>query len=78
MVKVYLKGNTGTSGLLSGLVPIRLGDCGAKFTTVGNLKAILISSLYVHQEANLYQSAERPDGFQFTIPNPDMYSVSIS
>ena len=77
MVKVYLKGNTDTSGLLSGLVPIRLGDCGAKFKNVGNLKAILISSLFVHQEANPYQSAEPPDGFQSTIPDPDMYYVSI-
>ena len=25
------KGNTDTSGLVSGLVPIRSGDCGAKF-----------------------------------------------
>ena len=78
MVKVYLKGNIDTSGLLSGLVPIRLGDCGTKFKNVVNLKAILISSLYQYPEANLYQSAMHPDGFQFTIPNPDMKSVSIS
>ena len=48
------------------------------FETVDNLKAILISSLYQYPEANLYQSAMHPDGFQFTIPNPDLKSVSIS
>ena len=31
---------------------IRLGDCGAKLKNVGNLKAILISSLYACPEAN--------------------------
>ena len=54
---------------------IRSGDCGAKFKNVGNLKAILISSLYSYPEANLYQFAKHPDGFQFTIPNPDLNSV---
>ena len=73
-----LKGNTHTSGLVSGLVTIRSGNCGAKFKKVGNLKAILISSLYQYPEANLYQSEMHPDGFQFTIPNPDLKSVSIS
>ena len=75
-----LKVNTDTSGLVSGLVTIRSGDCGAKFKNVGNLKAILISSLYSYPEANLYQFAfaKHPDGFQFTIPNPDLNSVSIS
>ena len=72
------KGNTDTSGLVSGLVTIRSGDCGAKFKNVGNLKAILISSLYSYPEANLYQFANHPEGFQFTIPNPDLNSVSIS
>ena len=72
------KGNTHTSGLVSGLVTIRSGNCGAKFKKVDNLKAILISSLYQYPEANLYQSAMHPDGFQFTIPNPDLKSVSIS
>ena len=72
------KGNTYTSGLVSGLVTIRSGNCGAKFKKVGNLKAILISSLYQYPEANLYQSAMHPDGFQFTIPNPDLKSVSTS
>ena len=38
-IKTILKGNTDTSGLLSGLVTIRLGDCGAKFKNVGNLRA---------------------------------------
>ena len=73
-----VKGNTDTSGLVSGLVTIRLGDCGAKFKNVGNLKAILISSLYAYPEANLYQSAMHPDGLQFTIPNPYLNSVRIS
>ena len=73
-----LKGNTDTSGLVSGMVPIRSGDCGANFKNVGYLKAILISSLYPYPEANLYQSAVHPDGFQFTISNPDLNSVSIS
>ena len=78
-VTVYtLKGNTHTSGLVSGPVTIRSVNCGAKFKKVGNLKAILISSLYQYPEANLYQSAMHPDGFQFTIPNPDLNSVSIS
>ena len=72
-----LKGNTNTSGLVSGMVTIRSSNCGAKFKTVGNLKPILISSLYQYPEANLYQSAMHPDGFQFTI-NPDLNSVSIS
>ena len=76
--KLILKGNTHTSGLVSGMVTIRSSNCGAKFKKVGNLKAILISSLYQYPEANLYQSAMHPDGFQFTIPNPDMKSVSIS
>ena len=75
---VRVKGNTHTSGLVSGLVTIRSGNCGAKFKKVDNLKAILISSLYQYPEANLYQSAMHPDGFQFTIPNPDLKSVSIS
>ena len=69
---------TDTSGLLSGLVTIRSGDCGAKFKIVGNLRAILISSLFSYPEANLYQFANHPEGFQFTIPNPDLNSVSIS
>ena len=77
-IKTILKGNTDTSGLLSGLVTIRLGDCGAKFKNVGNLKAILISSLHAYPEANPDQYAMHPDGFKFTIPNPDTYSVSIS
>ena len=51
-----------------GLVPIKLGGCGAKFKNVCKLKAILISSLYAYPEANLYQSAMHPDEFQFTIP----------
>ena len=72
----YVKGNTDTSGLLSGLVTVRSGDCGAKFKNVGNLKVILISSLYAYPEVNPYESAIHPDGFQFTIPNPGMYSVS--
>ena len=73
-----VKGNTDTSGLVSGLVTIRSGDCGAKFKNVGNLRAILMSSLYSYPEANLYQFANHPEGFQFTIPNPDLNSVSIS
>ena len=73
-----VKGNTHTSGLVSGMVTIRSSNCGAKFKKVGNLKPILISSLYQYPEANLYQSAMHPDGFQFTIPNPDLKSVSIS
>ena len=60
------------------MVTIRSSNCGAKFKKVGNLKAILISSLYQYPEANLYQSEMHPDGFQFTIPNPDLNSVSIS
>ena len=62
---------TDTSGLVSGLVTIRSGDSGAKFKNVGNLIAILISSPYSYPEANLYQFAKHPDGFQFTIPNPE-------
>ena len=73
-----IKGNTHTSGLVPGLVNIRLGNCGAKFKKVGNLKAILISSLYSYPDANLYQFAKHPEGLQFTIPNPDLNSVSIS
>ena len=69
--EMILKGNTHTSGLVSGMVTIRSSNCGAKFKKVGNLKAILISSLYQYPEANLYQSKMHPDGFQFTIPNPD-------
>ena len=78
MTRRYVKGNTDTSGLLSGLVTIRSGDCGTKLKNVGNLKAILVSSLYSYPEANLYQFAKHPDGFQFTISNPDLNSVSIS
>ena len=63
LTRMIVKGNTDTSGLVSGLVTIRSGDCGAKFKNVGNLKAILISSLYSCPEANLYQFAKRPDGF---------------
>ena len=73
-----VKGNTHTSGLVSGLVTTRSGNCGAQLKKVGNLKAILISSLYQYPEANLYQFAMHPDGFQFTITNPDLKSVSIS
>ena len=75
---ISVKGNTQTSGLVSGLVTIRSSNCGATFKKVGNLKPILISSLYQYPEANLYQSEMHPDGFQFTIPNPDLNSVSIS
>ena len=77
-LSITIKGNTDTSRLLSGLVTIRSGDCGAKFKKVGNLRAILISSLFAYPEANPYQSAMHLDGFQFTIPGPIMYSVSIS
>ena len=58
----YLKGNT---------------DCGARFKKIGDLKAILITSLYAYPETNLYQFETHPDGIQFTIPNPDLNSVSI-
>ena len=76
LTRMIVKGNKDTSGLVSGLVTISSGDCGAKFKNVGNLKAILSSSLYSYPEANLYQFAKHPDGFQFTVPNPDVYSVS--
>ena len=70
-----LKGNTDTSGLVSGLVPIRLGDCGTKFKNVVNLKAILISSLCAHPEANPNPSAEHPDGFQIGIYHSKFWYV---
>ena len=76
--RILFKGNTHTSGLVSGMVTIRSSNCGAKFKKVGNLKAILISSLYAYPEANPNKSAMHPDGCQFTIPKADMYSVSIS
>ena len=36
-IALRLKGNIDTSGLASGLVPIRSGDCGAKFKNISNL-----------------------------------------